>query len=215
MSKSNFFGVFEQRFLFTNRSLSLEAEGLLVKEKTLNEYNEFTVPYEDLLPLGTARVKHVPVRLTAACLFLLFGCGKVLYDYVLNGDNPGDAAWLLLIMLGVLSVAAAFTAKQWSWDFIITTGRGNLRFTDVGEASKRLPEVVEGLRAHAVTVLREKYLWIDSVLPVQAQVERMQWLRELNVIDEATYRAAKQELLSGETLPQNGMGSWPLTFSLN
>ncbi|UYZ60828.1 hypothetical protein [Hymenobacter latericus] len=202
--------MFEQRTFFTRRSLKLEPDGLRFTERTLNAYNELTISYEDLLPLGTARHRYVPVRLTLLSLFLAFGCGKVCYDYVLRGEQPNSAAWLLLILLGLLGVLVAYTAKHWHWHFVITTGRGNLPFLDLGASGKQLPAVAAQLHAYTVAHLRRKYLRVNPFEPTEAQLERLTWLREHNVIKQAEYEQYKQKLL--------GQGSQligPVGFSLN
>ncbi|KUG09849.1 hypothetical protein [Solirubrum puertoriconensis] len=202
--------MFEQRAFFTHRSLTLEPEGLRFTERKLNAYNELTISYEDLLPLGTARFRYVPVRFTVLSVFLAFGCGKVFYDYVLRGEQPNSAAWLLLILLGLLGVLVAYTAKQYHWHFVITTGKGNISFLDLGSSGKQLPAVVAQLQAYTVAHLRRKYLRVNAFEPAEAQLERLMWLRNNNVIKSTEYERYEQQLLGQRSQLIGSVG-----FSLN
>ncbi|AYA36900.1 hypothetical protein D3Y59_07425 [Hymenobacter oligotrophus] len=196
--------MFEQRAFFTYRSLKLEPEGLRFTERQLNAYNELTIAYEDLLPLGTARYRRVPVRLTLLCLFLASACVRAVADYQEYG------IWTVLVFFALFGLALAYTVKKCHWHFVITTGSGNLRFLDLGASGRQLPAVLAQLEAYTVAHLRRKYLRVNALEPTEAQLERLTWLRDHNVIKQAEYEQYKQKLL--------GQGSQligPVGFSLN
>ena len=77
----------------------------------------------------------------------------------------------------------------------ITTLSGYLiDFYDKNPNEEAMDEFLETLKTTSFTYLKEKYAVIDIGLPVEKQIENLNFLKERNVITEKEYEALKEKL---------------------
>jgi hypothetical protein len=185
--------------------LIMQEAGLRVEEKRFFNRTEFVIPYEDLMPLDVARFHNFPFRLTLAALFVFFGCSKATYTIITQAGQRESALWLLLILSGVLLGVIAQALRLWKHEFILTTGRGNIMLFDSRRNRKALYAFANALRDHTILYLRNQYGKVDPLLPVEPQLARFEWLRNLGVLNDTQFQQLKNSLSVGLSKP----GDWP------
>jgi len=175
--------------------LIMQETGLHIEEKRFFNRTEFLIPYEDLMPIDVARFHNFPFRLTLAAVFVLFGCLKATYTLITQAGQRESALWLLLILSGVLLGVVAQALRLWRRDFILTTGRGNILLFDSRRNRKALYAFANTLRDHTILYLRNQYGKVDPLLPVEPQMARFEWLRNVGVINDTQFQQLKTCLL--------------------
>ena len=77
----------------------------------------------------------------------------------------------------------------------ITTLSGYLiDFYDRNPSKEAIDEFLKTLKTKTFAYLKEKYAVIDIDLPVEKQIENLNFLKERNVITEKEYEALKEKL---------------------
>ena len=77
----------------------------------------------------------------------------------------------------------------------ITTLSGYLiDFYDKNPSEEAMDEFLETLKTKTFNYLKEKYAVIDIDLPVEKQIENLNFLKERNVITEKEYEELKEKL---------------------
>lgn len=77
----------------------------------------------------------------------------------------------------------------------ITTISGHLiGFYDKNPNKEAMAEFLEILKTRTFVFLKEKYAIIDMDIPVEKQIENLNFLKDRNVITEKEYEALKEKL---------------------
>ncbi|MCB2408071.1 hypothetical protein [Hymenobacter lucidus] len=200
---------FEQRQLTRVTQLALRPHGLYVCERTRRgtKLLEFEMPYEEVLPVrverttSTPQLKWVPLTFLWLASYALQHSGK----HVAGITNT---EWAVAFGVGLLLVAVyLYGQNNWWRHFNLGTSRASIQLADRSSQRNELNNFAEALEQRSKAYLKEHYAAVNPLGIIEPQLQRLHWLRHLDVVSEAEARALATRL-TGQvpTAPLISMG---------
>ncbi|MBC6988694.1 hypothetical protein [Hymenobacter sp. BT491] len=189
--------------------LALRPHGLYVRKKELNGHDalEVEMPYEELLPIAVQRRSAVPTRSLAGVLFALLLGGQDIFSKQLAQGQSTDEFWTGAFLIGgLLGLIVYYGLQNWWKKFTISTARLNITLADRPGQRAELYRFAEALESQTKSYLRHHYGRINPLGPIELQLSRLRWLRELNVLNEAEAHALSVRLTGRHSETLQGMG---------
>ncbi|MCB2377949.1 hypothetical protein LGH70_10175 [Hymenobacter sp. BT635] len=200
---------FEQRQLTRTTQLALRPHGLYVCQRTRQGKTilEFEMPYEEVLPVRVERSSSPPQLKWLP--FALFWTASTMLQYVVrNTGSLTNEEWVIALGAGLLLVAGYFYGKNnWWKHFTLSTARANIHLADRRSQRNELNNFAEALDQRTKAYLREHYAAVNPLGIIEPQLQRLHWLRHLDVVSEGEARALATRL-TGQvpTAPLVSMG---------
>jgi hypothetical protein len=184
---------FKQKRFFNSKRVKFENDGISFYSGNFLNAKEIFIPFDEIIPdVITRETRTSSLFLWFAIIFgLIFSL--TLWDifripfgiYMVFAFFSGLFFVFFLIM-------TIFSRKQMLY---ITTLSGYLiDFYDKNPSEESIKKFLETLKTSAFTFLKKKYAIIDIDLPVEKQIENLNFLKERNVITEKEYEALKEKL---------------------
>ncbi|RYU79536.1 hypothetical protein [Hymenobacter persicinus] len=186
---------FEQRQLTRITRLALGPHGLHVRQSTRGGRTvlEFEMPYEEVLPVRLERTDLAPAlkNLPFVVLWLL------LASLAHAAQQPGGLSatgWSWAAGAAVLVGGYLLGPHTWWRRVSLRTARATVSLPDRRRSREELTAFANALDHHCKAYLREHYAAINPLGLIEPQVQRLLWLRQLNVVSEAEARALTTRL---------------------
>lgn len=184
---------FKQSRFFNSKRVEFENDGISYYSGNFLNAKEIFIPFDEIIPDAITRETRT------SRLFLWFT--------IILGLIFSLALWdIFRIPFGVYMVFVSFSGLFFMFFLIltifsrkhmlyITTLSGYLiDFYDKKPNEEAVDEFLEILKTKTFAYLKEKYAVIDLDLPVEKQIENLNFLKERNVITEKEYEALKEKL---------------------
>lgn len=184
---------FKQSRFFNSKRVEFEYDGITYYSGNFLNAKEIFIPFDDILPDAITReTKTSRLFLWITVAFgLIFGLAlwdifKIPYGIYMVLEFFSGLLFLFFLALTILSR---------KFMLYITTLSGYLiDFYDKNPSEKAMSAFLKTLKTKTFAFLKEKYAIIDIDLPVEKQIENLNFLRERNVITEKEYEALKEKL---------------------
>ncbi|TGE17411.1 hypothetical protein [Hymenobacter elongatus] len=200
---------FEQRQLTRVTQLALRPHGLYVCERTRQGKTivEFEMPYEEVLPIRVERTTSTP-QLRWLPFALFWVVSSYLQRSARLADGLSTTEWLVAFGVGLVLIGGyLYGQNNWWRHFTLGTARASIHLADRTQERTELNTFVEALDQRCKSYLREHYAAINPLGIIEPQLQRLHWLRHLNVVSESEARALATRL-TGQvpTAPLVSMG---------
>lgn len=171
--------------MLSTKRFELVQDGLKITEKSLNKFNEYIVPFENIgnKTMKSAEKKNLWLVLTI--VFVAFSISAA-FDY----DLFNTISWAIL---SLLSLSLYFLTSK---NMIYLTGASYIEFflnTQNNGVEKYIKEVINFRNSY----LRNKYGKVEPDYPIDEQLFRFKKLLDDEVISEEEYMTLKADLRSG------------------
>lgn len=184
---------FKQSRFFNSKRVEFEYDGITYYSGNFLNAKEIFIPFDDILPDAITReTKTSRLFLWITVAFgLIFGLAlwdifKIPYGIYMVLEFFSGLLFLFFLALTILSR---------KFMLYITTLSGYLiDFYDKNPSEKAMSAFLKTLKTKTFAFLKEKYAIIDIDLPVEKQIENLNFLRERHVITEKEYEALKEKL---------------------
>jgi hypothetical protein len=182
----------EQRQLTQTTQLALRPHGLYISRKNRRGQTtlEVEMPYEEVLPVQVERRRNLPPRWQLLGLAYAWLVGT---QYALKQST----ALYGFVALGAgLALVALYWygRRNWWQHFILTTTHARVVLADHRNERKVLLRFTEALEQRTKDYLREHYGNINPLGLIEPQLQRLRWLRKLEVLTEKEARALSTRL---------------------
>ncbi|WBO85355.1 hypothetical protein [Hymenobacter yonginensis] len=201
----------EQRRLWAGSTLvALRQHGLYIcqREAGGRAVLEVELPYEEILPVRVERRNFVPHKKLLSLLAIVGWC---LFTFTLDHRQEASFVvdfWLWALGLGGPLLVYAWYGWQHRWrEFVLLTSRSSIIFADRSSEQAALQGFAEALDRRTKSYLRHEYGQVNPLGPIEIQLHRLQWLRNLEVLTDAEARTSATRLtgrLSLDTMRSMG-----------
>ena len=184
---------FKQKRFLNSKRVAFEYDGITFSSGNFLNAKEIFIPFDEIIPDAITReTKTSRLYLWISIIFGLIFILAVLDIFKI----PFGILMVLKFFSGLLFVffliLTIFSRKKMLY---ITTLSGYLfDFYDRNPSKEAIDEFLETLKTKTFAYLKEKYAVIDIDLPVEKQIENLNFLKERNVITEIEYEALKEKL---------------------
>ncbi|MFO7673461.1 MAG: hypothetical protein R6V74_07125 [Lutibacter sp.] len=184
---------FKQKRFFNSKRVEFEPDGITFYSGNFFNAKEIFIPFDEIIPDAITRetkTSRLFIWITLASGFIF---GLAFWDIF---KIPFGIYMVLVFFSGLLFVLflllTIFNRKHMLY---VTTLSGYLiDFYDKNPSEEALSSFLETLKAKTFAYLKEKYAVIDPDLPIEKQIENLNFLKDRNVITEKEYEALKEKL---------------------
>lgn len=184
---------FKQKRFINSKRVEFEFDGITFYSGNFLNAKEIFIPFDEIIPDAITReTKTSRLYLWVSIIFGLIFILAVLDIFQI----PFGIFIVLEFFSGLLFVFfLALTILSRKHMLYITTLSGYLiDFYDRNPSKEAMEEFLKTLKTKTFAYLKEKYAIIDIDLPVEKQIENLNFLKERNVITEIEYKALKENL---------------------
>jgi len=184
---------FKQKRFFNSKRVEFESDGITFYSGTFLNAKEIFIPFDDILPDAITR----ETKTSRLFLWITIASGLILSLALWDIFSIPFAIYMVLVFFSGLLFAVFLFLTIFSRKYMlyITTLSGYLiDFYDKNPSEEVLEEFLETLKTKTFTYLKEKYAVIDIDLPVEKQIENLNFLKDRNVITEKEYEELKEKL---------------------
>jgi hypothetical protein len=186
---------FTNRKFFTNQDFELLDGGLKITKKSLFEYFEFEIPYEHIANKKKIQSTINNNLFVIASSFLILGILFLLGT--LAEISPA------LIIIGLIFFAITFIAKKQTVTIACFDGNTiELNYTNKNKSE--IIEFADQIIESSNFFLLTKYSKIDKDLPIENQLNNLDFLRNREIISEEDFERLKDQLLGRNNKYQIG-----------
>ena len=184
---------FKQKRFFNSKRVEFENDGISYYSGNFLNAKEIFIPFDEIIPDAITRETKTSRLFLWLTITLGFIFGLALWDIF---RIPFGIYMVLVFFAGLFSlfflILTIFSRKHMLY---ITTFSGYLiGFYDKNPSEEAIEEFLEILKTKTFAYLKEKYAIIDKDLPVEKQIENLNFLKERNVITEKEYEALIEKL---------------------
>lgn len=188
---------FDQKGIFSSKTISIIKNGVEVRYKSLFKYKEFTLDFE----LFTAK-RSIQKEINYGILIFVavFGIISVitLIKALADPDRGfGGSIFFLILTLAFLLVALSTKKRVIILHTSYTPNDLEIAFKNSNEVEAR--EFADQITEHTKKYLIGKYARVDRDLPRDGQIENLVALRHREIIDEEEFIRLKNILLDKES----------------
>jgi len=184
---------FKQKRFINSKRVEFENDGITFYSGNFLNAKEIFIPFDEILPEAITR----ETKTSRLYLWFTITFGLILGFALLDIFQIPFAIYMVLVFFsGLLFVFfLLLTILSRKYMVYITTLSGYLiDFYDKNPNEKTLEKFLKTLKTKTFAYLKEKYAVIDIDLPVEKQIENLNFLKERNVITEKEYEALKEKL---------------------
>jgi len=189
---------FTNRRYFLRQTLQVNKSSILLNRKTLFEELEYEISFEQLDNKKITEVKTNNNLFFTGIIMFIMGI------FFLSGSILEIAA--ICVFIAIVFVITSFIDKKRT--ITLVTYNGNniiLYFTKSNKA--QVNEFIDNVFKAANSFLLAKYQKIDKALPIEPQLDNIQFLRNREIISEEEYEALKDRLYGRDNLSNIGFSS--------
>ena len=184
---------FKQKKFFNSKRVEFEYDGITFYSGNFLNAKEIFIPFDEIIPDAITRETKTSRLFLWLTITLGFIFGLALWDIF---RIPFGIYMVLVFFAGLFSlfflILTIFSRKHMLY---ITTFSGDLiGFYDKNPSEEAIEEFLEILKTKTFAYLKEKYAIIDKDLPVEKQIENLNFIKERNVITEKEYEALIEKL---------------------
>ena len=198
----------QQQLLIGSTHLALREQGLYVRRRNPQGLTtlELEMPFEEILPVRTERYHRVPWLLLAFTVVLVIGLGIAPWQAALvTGQVSADMLlWLLVSGITCLNLWLHYE-RTWS-RYHLHTPHLNLTLADRPWQRRQLTRFTTQLEHQAKHYLRTRYGQINPLGSIELQINRLEWLEEMDVLTKAEATALAVRLTGRYIDTWQGMG---------
>lgn len=208
----------QRRLLAGSTQLALRPNGLYVCQRNRNgsPILEFEMPYEEVLPVRVIRHRSTP-QLSWVPLTVLWISMNVLQRLLPTSGPMSNTAWVGLFGLsGLLLAGYLYGQRNWWKHVTLGTARANITLADRPAERASVDKFTRVLEQRTKDYLRNEYATINPLGVIELQLNRLQWLRRLDVLTESEVRILATRLTGRlDSPPLRSMGQVLETPYLN
>jgi hypothetical protein len=184
---------FKQSRFFNSKRVGFEDDGISYYSGNFLNAKEIFIPFDEIIPDAITKETKTSSLFLWFTITLGFIFSLALWDifripfgiYMVLAFFSG----LFFLLFLILTI---FSRKQMLY---ITTLSGYLiGFYDKNPSEEAIEKFLEILKTKTFAYLKEKYAIIDLELPIEKQIENLNFLKERNVITEKEYEALIEKL---------------------
>jgi uncharacterized protein YacL len=184
---------FKQSRFFNSKRVEFENDGISYYSGNFLNAKEIFIPFDEIIPDAINRETKTSMLFLWLTIILGLIFSLALWDIF---RIPFGIYMVLVSFSGLFFmfflILTIFSRKHMLY---ITTLSGYLiDFYDKKPNEEAVDEFLETLKTKTFAYLKEKYAVIDLDLPVEKQIENLNFLKERNVITEKEYEALKEKL---------------------
>ncbi|UOQ55637.1 hypothetical protein [Hymenobacter cellulosivorans] len=187
---------FEQRQLTRTTQLALRPHGLYVCQRNGRGRTllEFEMPYEEVLPVRVERTTSTP-QLKWLPFALFWVATSVLQHAAKRPGGLTNLEWAAAFGAGLLVVGVyVYGQNNWWKHFTLGTARATINLLDRPSQRHTLDHFAQALDQRTKAYLKEHYAAVNPLGIIEPQLQRLHWLKHLNVVSEAEARALATRL---------------------
>ncbi|HSQ45669.1 MAG TPA: hypothetical protein VLM44_01985 [Lutibacter sp.] len=184
---------FKQKRFFNSKRVEFEIDGITFYSGNFLNAKEIFIPFDDILPDAITR----ETKTSRLFLWITIASGLILSLALWDIFKIPFAVYMVVVFFSGLLFAIFLLLTIFSRKYMlyITTLSGYLiDFYDKNPNKEVMSEFLETLKSKTFAYLKEKYAVIDIDLPVEKQIENLNFLKERNVITEKEYEELKEKL---------------------
>lgn len=188
---------FENRRYFTKQKFDLKKSTLKVDVKTLFDYTEYEISYE-----------HIDFKRKIQIIFNHGLFVSSLFAFAIGlllAFAPNEQAAFIFFFVGAICFTLAFFLKKKVVSINVLDGtKIELFFNSNNKAAvvAFADEIIQSSNKH----LLRKFGKIDKALPIEPQINNIQFLRDREIITEEEYESMKNQLLGRTNKTNIGFG---------
>ncbi|MDO9038642.1 MAG: hypothetical protein Q7U59_09885 [Lutibacter sp.] len=184
---------FKQKRFFNSKRVEFEGDGITFYSGNFLNAKEIFIPFDEIIPDSITR----ETKTSRLFLWIAIAFGLIFSLSFLDILKIPFAVYMVLVFFsGLLFIIfLLLTILSRKYMLYITTLSGYLiDFYDKNPSKEAMDEFLKTLKTKTFTYLKEKYAVIDIDLPIEKQIENLNFLKERNVITETEYEALKEKL---------------------
>ncbi|OGS70605.1 MAG: hypothetical protein A3F91_08965 [Flavobacteria bacterium RIFCSPLOWO2_12_FULL_35_11] len=184
---------FKQKRFFNSKRVEFESEGITFYSGNFLNAKEIFIPFDDILPDAITK----ETKTSRLFLWITVTSGLIFSLALWDIFKIPFAVYMVVVFFSglIFAVFLLLTIFSRKYMLYITTLSGYLiDFYDKNPNEEAMDEFLETLKTKTFAYLKEKYAVIDIDLPVEKQIENLNFLKERNVITEKEYEALKEKL---------------------
>ncbi|MDO9594328.1 MAG: hypothetical protein Q7J19_04965 [Lutibacter sp.] len=184
---------FKQKRFFNTKRVEFEIDGITFYSGNFLNAKEIFISYDEIIPDAITR----ETKTSRLFLWITIAFGLIFSLSFFDILQIPFAVYMVLVFFsGLLFIIfLLLTILSRKYMLYITTLSGYLiDFYDKNPSKEAMDEFLETLKTKTFTYLKEKYAIIDIDLPIEKQIENLNFLKERNVISEKEYEALKEKL---------------------
>lgn len=184
---------FKQKRFFNSKRVEFESDGIIYYSGNFLNAKEIFIPFYEILPDAITR----ETKTSRLFLWISIALGFIFsLTYFEIFRIPFGIYMTIVFFSGLLFVLfLLLTILSRKYMLYITTISGHLiGFYDKNPNKEAMAEFLEILKTRTFVFLKEKYAIIDMDIPVEKQIENLNFLKDRNVITEKEYEALKEKL---------------------
>lgn len=184
---------FNQKRFFNSKRVEFEIDGITFYSGNFLNAKEIFIPFDDILPDAITK----ETKTSRLFLWITIASGLVFSLASWDIFSIPFAIYMVLVffsglLFAIFLLLTIFSRKNMLY---ITTLSGYLiDFYDKNPSEEAMDEFLKTLKTKTFAYLKEKYAVIDIDLPVEKQIENLNFLKERNVITEKEYEELKEKL---------------------
>ncbi|HBY21150.1 MAG: hypothetical protein A2Y24_02530 [Clostridiales bacterium GWE2_32_10] len=196
----------KQRKLFASMEVEILDKGLSIKEKEIGKYVEFSMPYEKITKDVAVRTKNSEGWYTVAILFivftLLFSIPKLVNGKIENIGKDGEFIWLTISIICFCTPTILIT----KFKYITNTDNKAIYFFYDKKNQEELDEFLKSVFEKRDIYLKKRYSKIDMDFSKEKNLDKIEWLRNEEVINESEYNELRNKIINFEKDNRNQTG---------
>jgi len=184
---------FKQKRFFNSKRVEFEVDGITFYSGNFLNAKEIFISYDEIIPDAITRETKTSRLFLWFTIAFGFIFSLTLWDLFII---PFGIYMVLVFFSGLLFIIfLLLTILSRKNMLYITTLSGYLiDFYDKNPSAEAMNEFLNRLKTRTFAYLKEKYAVIDLDLPIEKQVENLNFLKERHVITEQEYEALKEKL---------------------
>jgi len=193
----------KQKRLLNENQFELADKGLLYKCKSLAEYVELTIPYEEITKEITVVKKGSKNWLFTGIIFLLIAFSVLISR--LSGESVESSAEIIWLIVALACFSVFLLKYKNNRNIICTDGKAICFYQDKPN-KETLDLFIESLYKKRNEYLKDKYTKIDLDFPAEQYLYRIQWLRDEGIINDIEFNEIKTKIMEGKKESNSNFG---------
>ena len=195
-----------QKNLFTFKEFEILDKGLLIKSKQINNYLEWITSYNEITKeVWVQKVggnEFFSVAGICALSVIIIFITKLVGGKIETIGNDGEFIWI------VISIISCFipilTTKRYK--LLMCTDDKGIDFLYSENQKKEVDEFIQNIIKERDTYFKNKYAKIDMTFSKEENLNRIEWLKNEEIITESEYSELRKELSNYEKENRNQVG---------
>jgi hypothetical protein len=185
----------EQRYLLKKKEFELKEKGIVIRTHEFSEYAEVTVPYEDITRDSTISKSSSKRWFIAGTVFLLIALICIIYR--LTGEDVDSFNLVVWAICAAVCFGIYILKYESIKKIMLTNGKAIYFFLDKPN-DKIFNEFICNLYIKRNEYLKERYAKIDTDLPLEQMLYRINWLKENEIINNDEFVELKTLITEGK-----------------